>query len=108
MDKSTPKSGISSADVRDLMLEIGGQYRVLVFAEVTPSAVPKVGSLYVRVSARAPGKQDDYDEVAWRGEYFPCSACKTLTGLLFSLLWGVERDLDIRRARKESEAQLAF
>jgi hypothetical protein len=102
MQSREAKSGVSSKDVRDLMLELMSEYQVLVDIVVVPSMTPKLGQIYVRAVARVMNDQGEPAEERMRGGYFPSADHRTLTGLFYGLLWGLERDLDIRRQMAES------
>jgi hypothetical protein len=100
MSIKNPQAGVGSGDVRSLMLDVGADYGVVIIAEVSPSSAPKLGQLYVRVCAKRLNEDGEYATVGWRGNYFPSNEAKTLTGLLYGLVWGLERDLDIKREVK--------
>lgn len=103
--------GPDSATVRDTALELQLEYGVLVRLEITPSAVPKRGALYVRAVAEVPGPDGGLVTANWQGDYFPTREIKTLTALFYGLLVRLDRGLSIRRqgtAERARQDQTTF
>lgn len=97
--------GLSSSDVRTACFSVQSEHNCRVRFEIVPSYTPKRGALYVRCVAVVTGEGGEEVERRWRGAYFPCNDCKTLTGLFHALLLGLDYDLTSLEAAEQAREQ---